>query len=302
MLNLAEFKGLASKKFASIPCIAYFHENQLAYPTNYDKKKDRYFGWINITTALAADSVWFNSEYHKNVFIHEVKLKIKKAPDQRPKEIIDKILQKSHIVPQGVKQFPTRTHKINGPLKILWAARWEFDKNPEGFFDAVRIAKNNGADFRISVLGGGNAKISSEVFAEAEKEFAEIIDNWGFLESQEDYEKVLMNSDIVVSTAHHEFFGISVAEAVSAGCFPIVPHELAYPEVLQENSNDIEKISFFFDGSSKHLAEKIIKLSKIHKSGNSIWEGDNQRGINKISRFYWTHINKTIDNLIHNLI
>ncbi len=34
--------------------------------------------------------------------------------------------------------------------------------------------------------------------------------NWGFQETKEDFLKVLKDSDVAVSTAVHEFFGVSM--------------------------------------------------------------------------------------------
>lgn len=44
------------------------------------------------------------------------------------------------------------------------------------------------------------------------------------------YHEVLGRAGIVVSTADHEFQGLSVLEAVSAGALPLVPDALCYPE------------------------------------------------------------------------
>ena len=304
MLNLAEFKGFLPAKFADIPVVAYFHENQLTYPTHYDKSKDRHFSWINITTAIAADAVWFNSEYHMNSFLDAVTYRIKKAPDCRPANLAERIREKSIIVPQGIEEKPDvnpeRRDDDRGPLRILWAARWEFDKNPADFFDALRFVRDRGIDFRLSVIGG-QSRGEDPLFDRAKEEFASHIDHWGFMETLEEYEDVLKSADIAVSTAIHEFFGISMAEAVAAGAFPVVPDRLAYPEVLKIDQSDDNKISFFYDGSVAALAEKIAHCATTLQSEGSLWEGDPQRGIRKVSRFYWENVIAKVDSELLNL-
>ena len=42
---------------------------------------------------------------------------------------------------------------------------------------------------------------------------------------------MLAGSDIAVSTALNEFFGLAMIEAAYSGCFPLVPDRLAYPEI-----------------------------------------------------------------------
>ena len=254
MLDLAKLRGLLPAEFAHIPIVAYFHENQITYPTKYPKERDRHFALSNITTALSADYLWFNSFFHKDEFIEATANFAKKAPDYKPLFITEQIRAKAEVVPQGINNI-SRSNKVrrDGPVRITWAHRWEFDKDPETFFKAIRLLRRRKyCDFRISVIGGKSSN-DNELFLAAKEEFADIIDHWGYIDSYNEYCEILQNSDIAVSTAIHEFFGIGIAEAVSAGVFPIVPKRLAYPEVLAENKSDIDKISFFYEGNHKKL-------------------------------------------------
>jgi hypothetical protein len=49
--------------------------------------------------------------------------------------------------------------------------------------------------------------------------------------SRSDYAALLASSDVAVSTASNEFFGLAMIEACYAGCTPLVPERLAYPEI-----------------------------------------------------------------------
>ena len=48
------------------------------------------------------------------------------------------------------------------------------------------------------------------VFTEAKQRLACHIVNYGFVESRDDYQRILSSADVVVSTARHEFFGVAM--------------------------------------------------------------------------------------------
>ena len=88
MLNLPVFQSLTKHLTAKIPTVTYFHENQITYPwspkdRDIKKQRDHHYGFINYTTALVSDSIWFNSDFHKQSFISGLKKFLKQFPDHK---------------------------------------------------------------------------------------------------------------------------------------------------------------------------------------------------------------------------
>jgi glycosyltransferase involved in cell wall biosynthesis len=118
-----------------------------------------------------------------------------------------------------------------GPPVLLWNHRWEFDKGPEVFFDALKVLAGEGLDFRVRVLGE-NFQAQPTPFLEAREFLGSRLLDFGFAEEREDYVAALRNSDIVVSTSRQEFYGIAVLEGVYCGSRPLLPRRLSYPELF----------------------------------------------------------------------
>ena len=296
MLELASFYGLVPKPVRNLPSVVYFHENQLTYPMPDESQRDYHLVFANFTTGLAADQVWFNSAFNRDEFLDALPEFLKKMPDYRPESGIEEIRRKSVIKPLGIDEFPERGERQPGSLRILWAARWEHDKNPEDFFAALRLLKEKNVDFRISVIGE-QFRVAPEVFENARGEFAGHIDHWGYLETREEYIAVLQLADVVVSTATHEFFGVSILEAVGAGAWPLVPNRLAYPEIFTDGNGN-PRPEFFYDGSPKQLAAKLAELGTEIAQSNNLWVGASVNGREISSRFSWERIVPELDGAI----
>lgn len=256
MLNLAEFRGLCSRGVRDLPAVVYYHENQLTYPQQFEDERDLHFAFTNFTTALSADAVWFNSGFHRTEFLAALTDRLRRMPDFQPVNGVEDIAAKSRVCYPGVELIvpAAEHHPPSEPLQIVWVSRWEHDKDADTFFAALRMLKERGVELRLSVLGESFREIPP-CFDRAKCDLGEHISHWGYAESREDYRRILRRADVVVSTALHEFFGIAIVEAVSAGCHPLVPNRLAYPEVLGGNPR------YFHDGTPADLADRLHRMA-----------------------------------------
>jgi glycosyltransferase involved in cell wall biosynthesis len=258
MLNLPEFLGLAPRQVRLLPCVAYFHENQLTYPDERKDPRDIHFALSNMTTALAGGA-WFNSAFHRDSFLGALGALLADMPDYQLPGVVERIRSASRVMHPGVDRFPPRRPRRDGPMRILWAARWEHDKDPETFFDAIGRLQTAGTEFRISVIGQQFNRVPP-VFETARKQFSDRIDRWGYQETLDEYRAALGEADVFVSTARHEFFGISAVEAAAAGAMPVLPKRLAYPEVFQLGKVPGAE-ALFYSGGADGLARRLAELA-----------------------------------------
>ena len=282
MLDLPAFLGHARQWVADVPTVVYFHENQLTYPVQHQDERDLHFAVTNVTTAFVADSIWFNSGFHRDEFLRAAEDLVGRLPAGLPDGIISRIKQKTRIEPPGIDAIASSEPRAGGPLRILWAARWEFDKRPEDFFAALSILLERNVDFRVSVVGEQFRNVPL-VFEQARLRLLGRIDRWGYQESRAEYVRCLQEADVVVSTAIHEFFGLSVVEAISAGARPLLPRRLAYPEILAPLGDSGE--TFFYDGTAEDLASRLEEEATRLRDGRP---ADCDAG-KAVERFLWKH-------------
>jgi glycosyltransferase involved in cell wall biosynthesis len=241
-LDLATLAGVAPGLPDGLRRVAYFHENQLTYPLPAEDERDYQFGFTNITSCLAADRVLFNSRYHLESFLEGVELLLDRMPDEVPSWVPERIRDRADVVPVGVDlasvdECRPLAADRQGPLTVLWNHRWEYDKGARTFFDVMMELQNEGHEFDL-VVTGQRFRTAPPVFDEAWERLMPRMRNFGYVESRAEYCKLLLESDVVVSTAMQEFFGIAVVEAIYAGCLPLLPEDLSYPELLPEEHHE----------------------------------------------------------------
>ena len=234
-VDVAVLRGLLPRQWRGLPILTYFHENQFAYPVTVEAERDLHFAFTNLTTALASDRLAFNSAHNFESFLAGGRELLGRSVDLRLPGLEESIRSKALILPPGqdfslIDLAPPPPVRERPPV-IVWNHRWEHDKNPEAFFTALYALAEGGGDFRLVVLGE-SFRESPAIFAEARRRLSDRILHFGYAASRTEYAAWLKRGDVVVSTADHEFFGISVLEAVRAGCRPLLPGRLSYPELF----------------------------------------------------------------------
>jgi glycosyltransferase involved in cell wall biosynthesis len=243
MVDFASLKGFVPN-LANIPSILYFHENQFIYPPSQLTKKPFLDPkLVTLYAALAADQLVFNSRYNQQTFITGVRALLKQVPEKLPVDLAQLFEEKSSVLPvplkplnisdymgvNGSAQWPTRSNKTC--LRLVWAARWEYDKGPQLLLALLRQLKQRKVDFKLCILGQVFRKQPLE-FDSIKTEFSSELVQFGFAKSRHQYLSWLAGGDIILSTALHEFQGLAVQEAVQLGCMPVLPNRLVYPQIF----------------------------------------------------------------------
>ncbi len=254
MLDVATFRGLVYKTIKDIPIITYYHENQFAYPwqaNSEDKieKRDVHYGMINYQSALASDYNIFNSKYNMQSFFEGILKTNQLMPDNKHDKIIEGLKTKCKVISLGLELRLLNSineldsHKI--PI-ILWNHRLEYDKNPKEFFECLIALKKDNVQFKL-VLLGEQTKRQKKLYNEYLEPLKSNIIFSGYCSDLE-YKHYLSIADILPVTSIHDFFGISIAEAIYMGVVPILPKRLSYielynpdnnPEIFYENEIDL---------------------------------------------------------------
>ena len=271
MTNAADLRGLLAPPLDRLPLLLYMHENQLTYPLSPEEEFDFHFGFTNIISALAADRVVFNSAWHRELFLKALTDYLGRMPEGVPKDVRSRLADRSSDLAVGLDRPPLpadhfpryrggRCDPEAGPAwprsgrhLVLWNHRWEFDKRPGWFSSALVEVLERGLDFDVVLLG--ESRGNEHTFDDLRERLGPRCLAAGHQDSRAEYESWLARADIVVSCAAQEYFGIAVAEAIHAGCYPVLPREQVYPSLYGSRCRG----RHFYDGPAG-LADLLADL------------------------------------------
>jgi glycosyltransferase involved in cell wall biosynthesis len=237
MVDLAQFRSFARPFVGEVPTILYFHESQLTYPTAEGNEPDLSYALTNWLSACAADRVLFNSGYHLDVFFQALPLLLRNFPDLTHEHLIGEVAARSEVLPVGVDlSWIEERGARNDIARILWNHRWDQDKGPDSFAGGIERLVEARLDFELVLLGSRPPHpppALTRIRAVAGDRIAH--DGEAPLDL---YRHLVSTCDVVASTALQEFFGVSVVEAVAAGCRPVLPDALSYPWLIPDSFHD----------------------------------------------------------------
>lgn len=244
MVNLSAFLALTRGYLSDVPVVLYMHENQLTYPLPDKEKRDYTYAYINYLACLSADHIVFNSSHHFDEFMEALPGLLRMFPDYTHLNTVSRIRERCSVLHLGMSlrdhdRYATSFSQhawgrgMEPPI-VLWNQRWEYDKNPDSFFRLMNRLDDIGMSFRL-ILAGEHFEVQPKEFERAFERYADKILHYGYAEDFAEYSKLLHRADLVVSTSIHEYFGISILEAIYCGCHPLLPDRLSYPELIPDS-------------------------------------------------------------------
>lgn len=237
LLDLAQVRAVWGAQ--TPPVVLYLHESQVSYPVPPGGSAGAELLWRDVTNVAVADHVVFNSEFHRVAFRARLPDVIEQLPDEeaRPAVPLAELDRRSSVLYPGCRfEDAGAAGPPEGSPVVIWNHRWEFDKDPGTFVEVLAEVARRRVPFGVALLGERLIP-EPDALVHARATLADRIVFDGFPPRPE-YLGQLARGSVVVSTAVQENFGIAVMEAIHAGCMPLLPRRLVYPELIPPELHD----------------------------------------------------------------
>jgi len=238
-MNLADLNRLMPS-MAKLPSVVYFHDNQLPAVEGDQPTQNEL---ANLSTAMAAGEIWFNSQYHQNIFEVKASALVARHPELMSRNPMPEVVGKSvlmvppmdlHIARhlQASEKFPRRPHAIFLPTR---------DADMELLNRGLTILQRRGEDFELVTVGP---------LDDLSLDFPR-----STITEVDDYAQVagMLQSGIFLSGRFGATCDHQAALALSAKCWPVLPADGAYNELIPQPLH----AHCLYDGSPDGLCHRI---------------------------------------------
>ncbi len=295
-LSAAEFIPLLPVGWRDVPVVVDFHENQLTYPLQEGESRDLHFAWSHLHSGLVSARSVFHTAYHLDEFLIALPALLRPVPDVDLRALPEQLAARSVVLPLGTEIEPTSpvTSPVDLPV-VLWSHRWEYDKGPDAFVEAVETCLARGERFRVRLLGQRFRSVPASLGRLRAMLGDDLLDD-GYLPDRAAYLALVREADIFVSTAHHEFFGLSALEAIRAGLLPVLPDDLSYPELLPPRARVFPYLYRRADGCAPALARALAMVRGGEEGGVR------ESLVAESERFTWREVAPRYDALFSSVV
>jgi glycosyltransferase involved in cell wall biosynthesis len=291
-IDLASVLGLSRAATSGAQILLFQHESQMLYPPGPKGGIAIGPGVVDWHTFAAADRIFVASRYHHREINERLAGFVAEHTDPSQEPMVRKILDRLAVLPVGIDYTSLAADRPSAknpepPCRIVWNHRWDHDKAPHRFVHALSVLHGRGANFELVLLGDSSGA-GSDIRALAEERLAGHIVHSGAA-TKADYVKLLQSSDVVVSTSDHDFFGVAAAEAIAAGCRPLLPDRLGYPELVPQRQAE----HFLYRDD-----EFIDRLGQLTESSRSELHAHSEVLLTHIRQFSWEHLIQQYDAVL----
>jgi hypothetical protein len=241
-MNLASLFRLVPE-LASKPSVVYFHENHLPEVGSAEHGP---FDLVNLNAALLATEIWFNSEYHRQLFFERANALIARHSELGNGNPLAAIGEKASVVPppmdlsfiEEVRNYRTPTRR---PDTIFVETR-------DASMDLLNSALENLARIRSFhlITVGPIDRLKNDWERTTVREADEVEQALGMLKSR------VMLSVKPRATSDYLF-----VRAMLAGCRPVVPDDGAYPGMIPDSLAEICMCKQQPDAIAEALADAL---------------------------------------------
>ncbi len=246
-LNLADLIRLVPELDDKVS-VVYFHNNQLPDPDARESQASN--DLVNLNTAQAANELWFNSEFHINLFAYRAAAMVERHSELSSRNPVPEMLAKSRLMLPPFDLNLTSSIQMANPIK----------REPRTIFVSTRDADMELLNLGLSTLSMRGERFKLMTVGPLDKlsnAFPRLA-----IDENDEYAQTsaLLRADVFLSTQRWAPVDLHAVRALTAGCWPVVPEDGVYPEIIPKKLRK----SCLYEATADALSSRVQDVWHLH--------------------------------------